>query len=87
MDTPAGQVSCPVAKSMLNWSLASLPDALRTRQALQEMTRPARHALTIDSPIREYYLVGQRDTPDSAQWRTEIGSASTTLSARFLRPG
>jgi DNA-binding transcriptional MerR regulator len=33
----------------------------------------ARHALTIDSPIREYYLVGQRDTPDSAQWRTEIG--------------
>jgi effector-binding domain-containing protein len=33
----------------------------------------ARHALTVDSPIREYYLVGQRDTPDSAQWRTEIG--------------
>lgn len=33
----------------------------------------ASHALTVDSPIREYYLVGQRDTPDSAQWRTEIG--------------
>lgn len=33
----------------------------------------ARHALTINSPIREYYLTGQRDTPDSAQWRTEIG--------------
>jgi DNA-binding transcriptional MerR regulator len=33
----------------------------------------ARHALTVDSPIREYYLVGQRDTPDSARWRTEIG--------------
>ena len=33
----------------------------------------ARHALTVDSPIREYYLVGQRDTPDSALWRTEIG--------------
>ena len=33
----------------------------------------ARHALTVDSPIREYYLVGQRDTPDSTRWRTEIG--------------
>jgi DNA-binding transcriptional MerR regulator len=33
----------------------------------------ARHALTVDNPIREYYLVGQRDTPDSAHWRTEIG--------------
>ncbi|MCM3885498.1 MerR family transcriptional regulator [Frankia sp. R82] len=33
----------------------------------------ARHALTVDGPIREYYLVGQRDTPDNALWRTEIG--------------
>jgi effector-binding domain-containing protein len=32
-----------------------------------------RHALAVDGPIREHYLVGQRDTPDSAQWRTEIG--------------
>jgi DNA-binding transcriptional MerR regulator len=32
-----------------------------------------RHALAVDGPIREYYLVGQRDTPDTSQWRTEIG--------------
>jgi len=32
----------------------------------------ARHALAVDGPIREYYLVGQRDTPDSTQWRTEV---------------
>ncbi|HUB38055.1 MAG TPA: MerR family transcriptional regulator [Streptosporangiaceae bacterium] len=32
-----------------------------------------RHALAVDSPIREYYLTGQRDTPDTARWRTEIG--------------
>jgi hypothetical protein len=25
------------------------------------------------STATEYYLAGQRDTPDSAQWRTEIG--------------
>jgi DNA-binding transcriptional MerR regulator len=33
----------------------------------------ARHALAVDGPIREYYLVGQRDTADASRWRTEIG--------------
>jgi DNA-binding transcriptional MerR regulator len=33
----------------------------------------ARHALAVDGPIREYYLVGQRDTSDTSRWRTEIG--------------
>ncbi|TQF04250.1 MerR family transcriptional regulator [Kitasatospora acidiphila] len=33
----------------------------------------ARHALPVDGPIREHYLVGPRDTPDSGRWRTEIG--------------
>lgn len=31
-----------------------------------------RHALAVDGPIREYYLVGQRDTLDTSRWRTEI---------------
>jgi DNA-binding transcriptional MerR regulator len=31
------------------------------------------HALTVDGPIREYYLVGQRDTAETSRWRTEIG--------------
>jgi hypothetical protein len=30
-------------------------------------------ALPSSGPIREYYLVGQRETADTAQWRTEIG--------------
>jgi DNA-binding transcriptional MerR regulator len=33
----------------------------------------ASHALQVDGPIREYYLVGRRDTPDESAWRTEIG--------------
>ncbi|MBO2437266.1 MerR family transcriptional regulator [Actinomadura nitritigenes] len=33
----------------------------------------SRHALAVDGPMREYYLVGRRDTPDSSRWRTEIG--------------
>jgi DNA-binding transcriptional MerR regulator len=32
-----------------------------------------RHALAVDGPIREYYLTGQRETPDTSRWRTEIG--------------
>jgi DNA-binding transcriptional MerR regulator len=32
----------------------------------------ARHALAVDGPLREYYLVGQRQTADSARWRTEV---------------
>jgi DNA-binding transcriptional MerR regulator len=31
------------------------------------------NALTVAGPVRERYLVGPRDTDDSAAWRTEIG--------------
>jgi DNA-binding transcriptional MerR regulator len=33
----------------------------------------ARHALAVDGPVREYYVVGQQDTPDASRWRTQIG--------------
>jgi DNA-binding transcriptional MerR regulator/effector-binding domain-containing protein len=31
------------------------------------------HALQVDGPIREYYVVGRQDTADESAWRTEIG--------------
>lgn len=31
------------------------------------------NALAVTGPVRETYLVGPRDTPDAADWRTEIG--------------
>jgi DNA-binding transcriptional MerR regulator len=31
------------------------------------------HALAVDGPIREYYLVGPSDTQDESLWRTEVG--------------
>jgi DNA-binding transcriptional MerR regulator/effector-binding domain-containing protein len=31
------------------------------------------HEISIDGPLREYYLHGAGDTPDEADWRTEIG--------------
>lgn len=33
----------------------------------------AEHALAVAGPVRETYLIGPRDTPDFASWRTEIG--------------
>jgi len=33
----------------------------------------ATHEISIDGPLREYYLRGAADTPDEAEWRTEIG--------------
>ena len=32
-----------------------------------------RHEISIDGPLREYSLRGAIDTPDEAEWRTEIG--------------
>jgi DNA-binding transcriptional MerR regulator len=31
------------------------------------------HAISVDGPLREYYLTDSHDTPDPARWRTEIG--------------
>ena len=31
------------------------------------------HALGIEGPIREYYVIGPHETTDENQWRTEIG--------------
>jgi effector-binding domain-containing protein len=36
-------------------------------------TYVTRHALAVEGPLREYYLVGPQDTPDQSAWRTEIG--------------
>jgi len=30
------------------------------------------HEIGVDGPLREYYLVDAQDTPDEAQWQTEI---------------
>jgi DNA-binding transcriptional MerR regulator len=31
------------------------------------------HALGVEGPIREYYIIGPHETADENQWRTEIG--------------
>jgi DNA-binding transcriptional MerR regulator len=36
-------------------------------------TYVSKHALAVDGPVREYYLVGPNETEDQSEWRTEIG--------------
>ena len=36
-------------------------------------TYVAEHALAVDGPIREYYVIGPIETHDEGEWRTEIG--------------
>ena len=36
-------------------------------------THVTQHALAVDGPLREYYLIGPQDTPEKSAWRTEIG--------------
>jgi DNA-binding transcriptional MerR regulator len=36
-------------------------------------TYVADHALAVDGPVREYYVVGGHETADESLWRTEIG--------------
>jgi DNA-binding transcriptional MerR regulator len=36
-------------------------------------TYVTQHALAVEGPLREYYLVGPQDTIDDNLWRTEIG--------------
>jgi DNA-binding transcriptional MerR regulator len=36
-------------------------------------TYVTQHAIAIEGPLREYYLLGPQDTADADAWRTEIG--------------
>ena len=36
-------------------------------------TYVTQHALAVEGPLREYYLVGPQETPEESAWRTEIG--------------
>jgi DNA-binding transcriptional MerR regulator len=70
---PVGRVEAqevPAGEFAVLTHVGTPADVDRTYAALA--TYVARHTLAVDGPIREYYLVGQRDTDDTARWRTEI---------------
>jgi DNA-binding transcriptional MerR regulator len=71
---PVGRVGAaviPPAELATIVHLGSSAEVDRTYGALAAYV--TRHALAVDGPIREYYLVGPSDTPDESLWRTEVG--------------
>ena len=71
---PVGRVSTtviPAVELAMTVHLGSNSEVDRTYGALAAYV--TKHALAVDGPIREYYLVGPSDTPDESLWQTEIG--------------
>jgi DNA-binding transcriptional MerR regulator len=71
---PEGRVtpaSLPAVELATTVHAGSHADVDRTYGSLASYV--SEHALGVDGPIRERYLVGRSDTPDEAEWRTEIG--------------
>jgi DNA-binding transcriptional MerR regulator/effector-binding domain-containing protein len=69
-----GRVTFPVipaAELAIISHLGSLADADLSYAKLGSYATT--HEISIDGPLREYYLRGAGDTPDEADWRTEIG--------------
>jgi len=64
-------VTVPAAELAIISHYGSLGDADLSYAALGSYA--TRHEISIDGPLREYYLRGANDTPDEAEWRTEIG--------------
>ncbi|HEY4020639.1 MAG TPA: MerR family transcriptional regulator [Pseudonocardiaceae bacterium] len=71
---PIGRVAglvVPPAELAVTCHHGSLDDVDLTYGALGAYTTS--HEISIDGPLREYYLCGAHETADTAQWRTEIG--------------
>jgi DNA-binding transcriptional MerR regulator len=70
---PLGRVAprvVPAAELAVIVHAGSHADVDRSYGALAAYV--ADHALQVDGPVREYYLVGRGDTRDEGAWRTEI---------------
>ena len=64
-------VAIPAAELAVITHQGSLDDADLSYATLGSYA--TRHEISVDGPLREYYLRGASDTPDEAEWRTEIG--------------
>ena len=64
-------VTIPAAELAVISHLGSLGDADLSYATLGSYA--TRHEISIDGPLREYYLRGAGDTTDEVEWRTEIG--------------
>jgi DNA-binding transcriptional MerR regulator/effector-binding domain-containing protein len=64
-------VTIPAAELVVINHVGPLSDADLSYATLGSYA--TRHEISVDGPLREYYLRGAGDTADEAEWRTEIG--------------
>ncbi len=64
-------VTIPAAELAVISHLGSLSDADLSYATLGSYA--TRHEISVDGPLREYYLHGAGEVTDEAEWRTEIG--------------
>jgi effector-binding domain-containing protein len=64
-------VTIPAAELAVISHRGSLSDADLSYATLGSYA--TRHEISIDGPLREYYLRGVGEVADEAEWRTEIG--------------
>ena len=64
-------LSVPSAELAVMVHRGSLADADLTYGELG--AHVMRHEISVNGPLREYYLIGFLDTPDPSSWKTEIG--------------
>jgi DNA-binding transcriptional MerR regulator/effector-binding domain-containing protein len=64
-------VTVPAAELAVISHLGSLSDADLSYATLGSYA--TRHEISVDGPLREYYLRGAGEVADEAEWRTEIG--------------
>ncbi|HEX4443896.1 MAG TPA: MerR family transcriptional regulator [Galbitalea sp.] len=65
------QLTIPAAELATTIHLGPPSDLDRAYGALA--TYVTRHALGVDGPVREYYLIGPIETDDESRWQTEVG--------------
>jgi len=71
---PLGRVKpfeAPAAELAVTLHSGAYADLDRAYGALA--TYVAQHALGVDGPVREYYIVSPLDSADESTWRTEVG--------------
>ena len=53
--------------------ITATPDGVRRRTYGELGAHVMRHEISVEGPLREYYLIGFLETNDPDQWETEIG--------------
>jgi len=70
---PLEEIQAVISTSDLAARNELIAGHLRRIETTLARTHVTDHALAVEGPIREYYVVGPHETNDESQWQAEIG--------------